>query len=336
MSPRESTFKELKQENSFAASIFHPTDAQVWDDFVAESNNGTMFHTRRFLSYHAQDRFEDSSLLFKKRGKLVSLLPAAVLESEGRRVLVSHPGSSMAGPVFKKTLSLKDSFFIVECLLAHARAESIDEIRLTLPPLIYHARPGNYFDFALMECGFSYLKREVSSVIPLDFVEDDTLLIFSPEARRAARKARKIGVVVTESDDFAGFYDILQKNLKMRHNVQPTHTLEELLNLRALFPDTIKLFTACKDGEMVAGVVMFECNERVGLAFYISHRESAQEVRGVNILFQEVIQWAIRKGLNYLDFGVFTVNMKPNWGLARFKESFGALGVFRDTLVKTI
>lgn len=30
--------------------------------------------------------------------------------------------------------------------------------------------------------------------------------------------------------------------------------------------------------------------------------------------------------------GIFTGNEDPNWGLARFKESFGAQGVFRDSL----
>jgi hypothetical protein len=28
------------------------------------------------------------------------------------------------------------------------------------------------------------------------------------------------------------------------------------------------------------------------------------------------------------------VNMEPNWGLCRFKESFGASGIFRDTLIR--
>ena len=28
-----------------------------WDKFVEESDNGTMFHKREFLSYHPKDRF---------------------------------------------------------------------------------------------------------------------------------------------------------------------------------------------------------------------------------------------------------------------------------------
>jgi hypothetical protein len=39
-----------------------PDQAAAWDDLVARSVNGTMLHTRRYLSYHG-DRFRDRSLL---------------------------------------------------------------------------------------------------------------------------------------------------------------------------------------------------------------------------------------------------------------------------------
>jgi len=334
MSRRETSFEELSETNQLDVIQYNPTDQQKWDDFVRSSNNGTIFHTRRFLSYHPKGRFEDYSLIFRKGGRWTSVLPAAILLNDDARILVSHPGASYGGPVFDLSISLKDAFFVVQSLLDLAKTEQVHEVRLTLPPLIYHARPGNYFDFALLESGFSYQKREVSSVIPLDFTEEETLMIFSETSRRATRRGLKLGVTVEESDDFATFYDILEDNLKMRHNVKPTHTLAELLQLKDMFPEDIRLFGAKVAGELVAGVVTFTCNQRVTLAFYISHREDMQEYRGVNVLFYDVIRWAIRRNFKFLDFGIFTVNMKTNWGLARFKESFGALGVFRDTLVR--
>ncbi len=336
MKQRESTFHELQGENPFQVTRFQPGADVEWDRFVARANNGTIFHLRRFLSYHPGDRFDDHSLVFQKEDRWVSVLPAAVRVEDGIKTLISHPGASMAGPVFQASLSLRDAFCVVERTLAYAKQTEIDAIRLTLPPLIYHQRPGNYFDFALLDAGFSYQRREVSSVIPLDFSEDDTLFFFSEGSRRAVRRGLKLGIRAHESDDYPAFYEILKKNLHMRHNVQPTHSLEELLCLRDLFPDRIRLFSAFAEDEMVAGIVTFACNENVALAFYISHKEEKQEYRGVNVLFYEVVQWAIRSKFKFLDFGIFTVNMKPNWGLARFKESFGAHGVFRDTLYKEL
>ena len=49
----------------------------AWDDLVARAVNGTMLHTRRYLSYH-RDRFRDQSLLITNaRGWPIGALPAA-------------------------------------------------------------------------------------------------------------------------------------------------------------------------------------------------------------------------------------------------------------------
>ncbi|MDZ7821864.1 MAG: GNAT family N-acetyltransferase [Candidatus Marinimicrobia bacterium] len=141
---------------------------------------------------------------------------------------------------------------------------------------------------------------------------------------------------VRESGDYARFYEILKNNLKIRHGVLPTHALEELYALKARYPGRIRLYGAYLGETMIAGIVMFDANDRVTLAFYISHDEKYQEYRAVNVLFKEVIADSIARRFHYLDFGIFTVNMEPNYGLARFKESFGAGGVFRDTLMLDI
>jgi hypothetical protein len=307
------------------------SDRSHWETFVEGSNDGTLFHTRAFLGYHPPERFEDHSLLFTEEGRTAALFPAAVRSVEGRRVLSSHAGASYGGFVYPESLSVRTAFDLVEALLAHARREGFDSIDLTLPPVVYHMRPSHYLDFALYRNGFTYRKREISSVIPLDFPESGILDQFKPEARTAYRKSIKSGVTVRESDDFAAFYPILKKNLKMRHNVNPTHTLDEILLLKSLFPDRIRLVSAYVGGAMAAGVVNFICNRKVVLAFYISHDESFQEVRPVNRLFYEIIRWCILNGYAFLDYGIFTVNEDPNWGLGKFKESFGARGIFRDT-----
>ena len=39
----------------------------VWDSFVKSSNNGTLFHLRKFLSYHKNRNFNDCSYIFKNK-----------------------------------------------------------------------------------------------------------------------------------------------------------------------------------------------------------------------------------------------------------------------------
>ena len=49
-------------------------------------------------------------------------------------------------------------------------------------------------------------------------------------------------------------------------------------------------------------------------------------------MFYTIFKEAIQNGKKVFDFGIFTVDGEPNFGLARFKENFGASGIFRDTL----
>lgn len=304
---------------------------ETWDRFVCRSNNGTIFHTRKFLNYHPSDRFSDHSLIFRKNGKIIALFPAAILAEEDGDLLASHPGASFGGFVVPEDINLRRSFDLVENLIEYARAQRFAGIDLTLPPIFYSRKIENYLDFALFKNQFLYRKREISSFVTLDFSPDEVLQAFKPEARTAVRRAQKLDITVKKSTDFDAFYRILKRNLKMRHNVTPTHSLAELEQLHDIFPESVQLYGAFLGDQMIAGVVMFHCNRLVTLAFYISHNEEFQEYRPVNLLFYEIFRESIQQGFRYLDFGIFTVNMEPNWGLARFKENFGSKGIFRDS-----
>ena len=310
--------------------------SDLWEKFVKKANNGTLFHTRRFLSYHPSGRFIDHSLIIYKKDKPYILFPAAEREIEGNSFLVSHPGTSYGSFVVPAELPFVDSYKIVESLINYARAQKFRGIRLTPPPTIYNRRLSNYVDFSLLQHGFRYLKREISSILFLENTIEQNLDKFKPSHKRAVRKAIKAGIIVQESEKYDEFYNILQNNLKIRHNVIPTHTLEELLKLKVLFPDKIKLFGAFLQDKMIAGVVIFTCTKDVALAFYISHDEKYQETRALNLLFYSIFDWAIKNEFKVFDFGIFTVNEEPNFGLARFKENFGASGMFRDTFEKIL
>lgn len=316
----------------FEIKKFVDEQSDLWENLVKNSNNGTIFHTRKFLGYHPPGRFTDHSLIFNKKDKPYVVFPAAEKEIDGKNYLVSHPGTSYGSFVVPEALSFNDSYELVKSLLKYAKEQNFDGIKITPPPTIYNLRLSNYIDFSLIQHGFTYLKREVSSILFLEESAEQNLNKFKSSHKRAVRKALKEQIDVKESDKFEEFYQILRNNLKIRHNVTPTHTLDELLKVKELFPTKVKLFSAFMDEKMVAGVVNFICNREVVLAFYISHDEKYQETRALNLLFYKIFEWAIKEDYKVFDFGIFTVNEDPNFGLARFKENFGASGMFRDTL----
>jgi len=304
---------------------FTEKDHKHWEEFVNQANNGTIFHLQKFLGYHPPERFKNHHHIIKETGNILALFPGVVDD----KTIISHKGASYGGFILKQGLGIHQVYLIVEHIIEHLKGHGYKKIILTQPPLIYYKEPNQYIDFALIKNGFHYRKREITAVIPLDVAEP--LLTFHSDARRSTKKALREGVQVKISNDFATYYEILKNNLRMRHNVLPTHTLQELLKLKSLFPNKIILFAVYLKDKMLGGMVIFVANPRVILAFYISHDNEFQVYRPVNLLFFEVLKWGRIMGFRYLDLGTFTLNMEPNWGLGRFKENFNARGFLRDT-----
>ena len=173
-------------------------------------------------------------------------------------------------------------------------------------------------------------------VIFIEQNQESILKKFRGSHARAVRKAEKIGVEVRKTNQVEEFYTILKENLKIRHGVEPTHTLEEIYKLIKLFPKSINVFGAFYKGEMIAGALNFLVKGDVALAFYISHKEEFQDMRPLNLLFYKIFKWALNENIEVYDFGIFTVDGEPNMGLGRFKENFGASGIFRDTFQITL
>lgn len=311
------------------------SEKNLWHDFVAGSNNGTMFHTPEFIDYHEVDKFDNHHLLVTDgvKGKVIAVIPGALFKRNDGIWFRSYPGASYGGPVIQDETGLRKIEEMIDKLISYGKLNGWKGIEITPPPIIYYRRPHNYLEFALLKRGFNYAKRELTAVIDLSRLGEELTLGLRSSALRGVRKAEKNGVMVEENSDFSLFYPVLENNLQQRHGVEPTHTLEELERLRQLVGgENIKQFIALKDGEVLAGMVMFKCNPRVTLAFYISHDREHQAMRPVNLVYLEVIRWAKKMGYHYLDLGTFTLRNEVNYGLCRFKESFSARGVFRNTL----
>jgi len=303
-----------------------------WDSFVLKANNGTLFHLRKFLSYHPENRFKDHSLEIYKKNTLFSVFPAADITINDKKMLVSHPGSSYGSFISKDELSIKDAMEMVSTLIDYSSKMGFDGIQLTIPPIFHSKRVSNYIEYSLLFNGFDYFRREVTSTLVIENSEDKILNKFKSSHQRALRKSKKLGVKTKITERVDEFFSMLKNNLKIRHGVDPTHSLEELKSLIKLFPDSINIFGAFYDNQMIAGVLNIVVKEGVALAFYISHKEDFQELRPLNLLFFDIFKWCLKNNIKVYDFGTFTDNGIANMGLGRFKESFGASGVFRDSL----
>lgn len=316
----------------------------VWDDFVGQSLNGTIFHRRHFLNYHPAGRFEDCSVMFFNKNRLIGVFPAALVEVDGATVLKSHPGASYGGLVVKSSPGIARASGMVESLLQFARQVGCARVELRIAPKIFSRYPTDEIDFALRINGFDVRDVELSTCYPLarltEAGDKAILKTFADRARWSVNMAMRsnVDVRLCEKDaEFGAYWDLLAENLK-KHRATPTHSKAELIDLRHRFPDDILLLAAFHEREMIAGVLPFIANAQTMHIFYIGSRSEHQAKQPLGLVIFRLIEFARRRGLRYVNFGISTEDhgRHVNWSLFKFKEGFGGHGIIRSYWVREL
>lgn len=304
---------------------------QIWDKFVRESNDGTLFHTQEFLNYHPVGRFSTRSLEIYDGDSLVGVLPLAV-SSDGKAA-VSPYGGSFGGLVEKVGTKFIDNRTMWEALMLYL-SQTYHTVRISPTPAFYSKVPCSYTDFNMWMMGFEISLMEVGSIIDLGRLHEmaDLMDLYNGRTRTAIRKAKRQGVVtMMNSDALITFYDLLKES-KATHDAEPTHTIEEMGYLRGTVPGVVKLDMAYLGDEPVAAALYFVCNPRVMLLFYQCTKLQYRGSCAGDLLLHQGIEGARKNGFRYLDLGTTTMpDGSYNPGLFMFKEGFGAVGHMRVT-----
>jgi lipid II:glycine glycyltransferase (peptidoglycan interpeptide bridge formation enzyme) len=146
-------------------------------------------------------------------------------------------------------------------------------------------------------------------------------------------------VQVKQTLDYAEFWDILETNLRERHDTRPTHTLAQFSRLRELVgEERVSLWGGYLDGRLIAGVVLFIPNKQATHAQYIASRAEFSRFCALNAVLSQIIKWSAENRFKYFNLGMATENAgrDMNEGLIHFKEGFGARGVLRETMALTL
>jgi hypothetical protein len=301
-----------------------------WDEFVLNSNNGTMFHLQKFFDYHTPGKFRFDHLLFVEKNKIAALLPGRLTDG-----LFESPIGASYGSIVTGDIKFAEAMELVSTLLDYGRKNGIKEFELTPAPMIYETYQNQNLEFAMRWLGFSYKLHYISSAIKLD-KERDIVERCSPTIRRNIRKTLKNSEIRAEINErYDQFYPILIEN-KARHNVKPTHSYEDLLRLKELMPDNLKLFMVYLNDEPIGGSSMFFANKNVALCFYNMLRYEYAEYKPIQRVMYEVLKYSTENGYAYVDIGVSQDTkaqnpMTPSMSLIEFKEKFDAKTIMRNT-----
>lgn len=300
------------------AEPYHPRQRDEWDELVSVARARHFFFERGYMDYHA-DRFADSSYVVRLGGRAIAAFPASVRGTE----VVSHGGLTFGGFLSTPHLTVARAISALEAVSEALRSVGISRLIWKPVPHIYHVAPAEEELYALHGAGAVLIKREVSAaVLP------GTSPGYAAERRRALARARSAGVVVAEDDHIADYMALLSVVLRDRHGADPVHTAAEMRVLANRFSDNIRLFTARLDGEMLAGVLVYE-TFRAAHAQYIAAGPRGQELGANDIVFDHLLADVYRD--KCFDFGISNERSgELNPGLMRNKEGFGARAIVHD------
>ncbi|WP_299705982.1 GNAT family N-acetyltransferase [uncultured Pontibacter sp.] len=291
-----------------------------WDAFVRASKNGTFMLQRDYMDYHA-DRFEDHSLLFYYRGKLVALLPANALGG----VLHSHAGLSYGGIVSDAGMKAPLMLLIFEAMTAYSKEHSFQSLYYKAIPHIYHQLPAEEDLYALFRSGATLCQRALNSVVALE-----NRLPYTQLRKRKIKQAANYALEVRESQYYEAYMQLVSQLLGDKYQLKPVHTAQELKRLGESFPENIRLYTVFEEQEMVAGMVLFE-SATVVHSQYIGSNARGRELAALDYLTDYLLT-QVYPQKKYFSFGISTEQQGQylNEGLVSNKESYGARSVAHD------
>ena len=320
---------------AITVSRYQPSQAAEWKEFLADSNNGTLFHDLDFLEYHPAERFDTHHLMFRHNGNLIALMPAAIVsEPDGRRFLKSPYGASVGGMVLPHGIGVAATLDLVAQLQSYVLRLGLDGIEMRIGPGVYLRRPNYFLDFSLMAKGFRLVKRWLLHIVPMERPRPDLFSeIFSKSKRYDVRANLKKGLKPREvgPDKVDDFYNLLIET-QSRHGTLPTHEKHEIIDLFDRVPGRVRLFLCCQGNAEIAGVLVFILNQMVAYTFYICSRYEHRSLCGPAVLIAHILEILAEEGVKYLDLGPSSFDdLSLNTDVAFFKEGVGGQGFCRDT-----
>lgn len=305
----------------------------IWDQLVTQASNQHFMFLRDYMDYH-KDRFIDASFIIYRGEKAIGVLPGC---QQGRQWL-SHGGLTFGGVLlhhkYNRVALIQQVYDALFCELLACGYQSA---MIKPLPSIYHQHPCEAEIYAVKHNLKVQCQSRLEITTTLDLLE-----LWSPSKLRVRQQksALKQRLVVEESQELAGFYQILTGRLQDKYGTSPVHSFAELTLLMSRFPENIKLFTVrypspekADDNQVVAGCIVY-ITGKVWHSQYVAASNWGMDNGALDLLFMRLIEQAKQAQARYFDFGISTEGEGTylNHSLAQFKEGFGARALLHHKL----
>jgi hypothetical protein len=147
--------KKINNDEKFIKSV---------DEFIlSHATNGEFINTLKYLSYHGNEKFKDRSIVIQdENSNILSVLICAELIIGGKKVVVSHPGTTFSGLITRFDIQLSEIETILDMITFFFKSEGFSELVLKSPTTIYSHQPFELLNFGLLRRNF---KQNLSGLI---------------------------------------------------------------------------------------------------------------------------------------------------------------------------
>jgi hypothetical protein len=182
-----------------------------------------------------------------------------------------------------------------------------------------------------LELGF-YINGQTIGLDESLITNKDNLRLF-----RKFKSDNNYKIIVAEKlEDYLDFYRMLESNLLLKHNTNPTHNLGEFLSLRNIFGTRGHVLCLCYYGDqLISGMFFVEVRPAKYYTVYIAQNYDLKVQRTGSLI--GIVDFLLRnRRFDILDFGICTEDNGNhlNLGLAGFKEcSLTGHATYRYTFI---
>ena len=264
---------------------YTPEDKPEWNNFISQTYNATFLHNRNYMDYH-QERFQDSSLMLYKNGRLTALLPAHIKDNE----LFSHNGLTYGDLLMSKKAKTGLKMELLEALLNYLNEKGITSWNIKAIPSFFHQ---------VSDESLAYLYSQKGAIIEKNlafFLVDKANYHLNKNRQRNIRKATEGNDlrISYEKDNLKEYWHIVEENLRLNHQSKPVHNFSEMQYLMKQFPENIQLATIFNEKKMLGGVILYQINGCLHFQ-YINSIVDESARNSIDYLVNEIIKKNIDK-----------------------------------------
>lgn len=310
------------------------------DTFIFDKDtNGEFINSIKYLSYHPQERFIDDSIaVIDAQNQEIKGVLMAALKPGANNYIISHPGTTFAGPILNKKIDIKSAKEILDLMLSYYE-EKYEYIEIRLHPGIYDKQPMEWIEYWIMRRGYHYDMMALANVINLNELNDEnSVLSFFSSGRRyyvkQALKKNKYQIKKLDEPTLQ-IWENMNRNIGVKFNSKTTHSFDEIQNLCKLFPENIISFMAERFDGTYGAFALLYCFKNVLHTQYLDlNYEYASEYPNLYLIY-EIIKGAKKDEYSFFSFGASTEERGKimNEGLYQYKEGYGGGAVLLPVLI---